>query len=55
MQTAKLESVAKKIVFWAPERVQKIKGKKDFGGELEAFANGLIIFEKKLIFNHLSQ
>ena len=53
--TAKLASVAKKIVFLAPSIVQKIKGKKDFGGELEAFANGLIIFEKKFILNHLSQ
>ena len=48
--TAKLASVAKKIVFLAPSIVQKIKGKKDFGGELEAFANGLIIFEKKIHF-----
>ena len=52
--TAKLASVAKKIVFLAPSIVQKIKGKKDFGGELEAFANGLIIFEKKFILIHQS-
>ena len=30
------------------------KGKKDFGGELEAFANGLIIFEKNFILIHQS-
>ena len=53
--TEKLARAAKKIVFFAPFIVQRIKGKNNFGGEPEAVANGLIIFEKKFISARLFQ